>query len=92
MASTHRTVVHSGRFTEESEALAKGVPRWGRMISGVEWALCKNPGVAGQPTNDPRVWALPTIAWPDAPAVTIFYEFEENTVTLLSVVRSDPSL
>ena len=90
-AATHRTIVETSRFQQERGDIEPSVARWDEVMIGVLWALCRETVRAGQTTGVDGIFALPTDDWPGAPALVIYYTFDDNTVTLRSVILA-PSL
>lgn len=89
--TTHRTIIESAQFKRERDAILPNIARWDEVMRGVTWALCREPGKAGRVTGVDGVFALPTEPWPGAPGVVIYYTFNEDTVTLHSVILAEPS-
>jgi hypothetical protein len=59
------------------------------IMLGVTWALSNVAERIGQPTLVESIRALPTMSWPGAPPLLIYYSYDNNNVTLLAVQRVD---
>lgn len=90
MTDRYRTIVESDRYQSEREELSKDVQRWDEMIEGLLAAVSRSPEI-GHRTNDPRVWAIASVPWPGAAEVVLYYTFDDEQVTLLSVRQTGES-
>lgn len=81
----HRTIVESARFSAEAKAIQPDARRMDEIMHGVTWALSNAAEMIGQPTVVSHIRALPTRAWPNAPAMIVYYTVDPDTVTLLSI-------
>jgi hypothetical protein len=81
----HRTIVESARFSAEAKAIQPDARRMDEIMHGVTWALSNVAERIGQPTAVAYIRALPTRVWPNAPAMILYYSYDDDTVTLLSI-------
>jgi hypothetical protein len=84
----HRTVVCDSCFDKSRSKISQSVERWDEIFRGIEWALCRVPE-KGQATSAPGIYALTTDDWPNVPAMVVYYQFDEDEVTLLDVRLAD---
>ncbi|MHB2021661.1 MAG: hypothetical protein ACYCW6_32440 [Candidatus Xenobia bacterium] len=57
------------------------------LLPGVTTIISRDQGL-GELTHDLpgwKIWAMQTARWMEAPPLTIYYEFNEDTVTLLDI-------
>lgn len=83
----HRTVVESKAFGAEKLDLESDVRRLDEALEAVCWRLSIDPG-SGRLTNSPPVWITLTYGMAGSPPLAIYYMFDEETVTLLSIKRA----
>ena len=84
MDSPHRVVLHEHRFEEEFAALEPDPERREEIISGIEWALSRNPE-RGAFTEGQGVWIRELCDPTAQKRFWIFYTFNDTTVILLSI-------
>jgi hypothetical protein len=84
VSASHRSIIETDRFVREKQAIEPNAQLLDAALRGATWTLARNPQ-SGQPTVAPTVWAIPTNAMLGVPALVIYYCFDDDTVTLLSV-------
>lgn len=85
-----RTVVEGETFRREKAAIEPNARRMDEILDAITWKLARQPESGIEVS--PGVWATLTVPWPGAPALAIYYAFDRDRVTLLSVIRSpEPS-
>ena len=90
MPANLRSIIETDRFIREKLAIEPDVSRLDAALLGVTWTLARSPE-SGQKTIAPTVWAMPTNAMLSVPALVIYYSFDDDTVTLLSVEVAAPA-
>lgn len=80
-----RQVVREHRFERELRALIRDSREADAFVEGAEFLLARDP-VAGQPTAEPPIWALP-MALIAGEQIVLYYTFDDSTVWLLSIAR-----
>ncbi len=86
--ASHREVVYTELFDSDRKELESSVERWDEIFRAVEWALCRAPE-KGQETSAYGIFARTTDDWPEVPPLVVYYIFDENEVTVLSVRLAD---
>lgn len=81
-----RTVIRSHRFESELAEIEPKAELADEAVSGLEWVLARDPRF-GVPIGVEPVWALPLFSL--GPDLLVYYQFDDHTVTLLSVVETD---
>ncbi len=85
-----RTVVESPQFAEEKAAIELEVPRLDEILSGVTWALERDPRRFPQ-VRGTRLHRIMTDPFPNAPAIRVWYTYDiiHQQVELLSIEQLD---
>ena len=78
----HR-IHETARFLREFRDLEPNPNRLDKVLAGVHMILCLDPTQGHQTHHE--IWAIATGVWPDIKALTVYYSFDETTVTLHSV-------
>lgn len=87
MPNGGREIVESTRFASERDAIMGDVRRWDEIFFGIDWALCLDPEEAGQTTSAPGIWAVPIVLPAGEPDLLVYYTFNDERVTLMSIRR-----
>lgn len=90
MPHNRREVVESRRFSRERDELQPDVERWDEIFFGIDWALCQNPEEVGKETSVPGIRAIPIILPPGEGNLLVYYTYNDERVTLLSVREAEP--
>ena len=80
-----RSVVESARFEREKAAIGTDPRRIDEALEGVMWALARGPE-RGVQIDGYDLWALPTYPWDNCPEMVVYYTFDDNEVSLESVI------
>lgn len=83
-----RTIIESSEFATEREAIQPITRAWDDFWFGLDWVLLRNPE-AGEQVYGLPFWMLITEPAPGMPRLRILYEFDANTVTLISIATDD---
>lgn len=85
MPSPCRTVIESERFTRELKYLFDDPVRADEFVESVKIALAREPDLAEAIClhEKPPLWFVPCSSCDD---IVIYYTFDENEVTLLSII------
>ena len=79
----HRVVIRDPEFEAELMLLGPGA-RWAdEFLAAVEWLLARDPEVGFSYGNE--IWSLDTAEFTLAEPLTVFYTFDEATVTLMAI-------
>ena len=82
----YRTVIRDHRFEQELAALVPNAALADQAICGLEIVLSRTPR-RGVPIGPEPLWATPVYTL--GPDLLVYYEFDDDTVTLLSVIEAD---
>lgn len=85
MARKRRSLVTEKRFDEERDALNPDIERWDEVFESFDLALAQDPLILGKETDESGIYAITTGTWPGAPPVVIYFRYDDDTVTLLSI-------
>lgn len=85
MTQPNRTVVWEPQFEREFLAIIPDVRRADEFISGVVWNLSRDPEEGVQSSPGSSVWMIFMHEFPNVPALTIYYTFNDECVQLRSV-------
>jgi hypothetical protein len=80
-----RTIIESDRFEREKAEIEPDAAKLDGALEGVTIAVARQPDQVGKSTASRHVWAVTTHALLGVPALIVYYLFDENSVTLLSV-------
>lgn len=83
-----RTVIESERFKKERTEVEPNCQRFDEAFKGINWALARKPE-KGRPTNVAHIYGLP-IQINDDQHFVVYYTFDDNTVTLISIQSAMP--
>ena len=86
MPAECRTVIKSKRFEKELRGLANNPRRADEFVFAVEFALARNPSPVEATCiqENPPVWFIPCTPFEN---VAVFYGFDDDSVTLLSIIH-----
>ena len=79
-----RQVIREGRFERELRALISDAREADAYIEAAEFVLARDPKAGEQIAPNSRVWGLPMAPASDK-QVALYYTFDDETVTLLSI-------
>jgi hypothetical protein len=86
-----RQVIESKRFSRERDRLlTDDIRRWDEIFRGIEWALCQAPERVGKETSAPGIRAVPVAQPPGQIDLVVYYTFNDEQVTLLSIRQAEP--
>jgi hypothetical protein len=77
-----RSLIEEELFTAQRNMINPNVKRMDAIMEGLTWALSTNPSQFFQVFSNRRLWIAKTDAYPDAPALRIWYRFDDTTVYL----------
>ncbi len=81
-----RTVIREHRFERELAAIEPSARLADQAVCGLEDILSRRPK-RGVPIGPDPMWATPIYTL--GPNLLVYYEFDENTVTLISIIAAD---
>ena len=84
-----RTIRESTRFTRERDELNPNVRRMDEILEGICWIIVRDPE-QGQQTAAEGIRAIPTTHLPGAPALVLYYSWDDTYVDLQSIRYADP--
>ncbi len=82
----HRTVIREHRFEEELAAIEPNARLADQAACGLEDVLSRRP-TRGVPLGPDPLWATPIYTL--GPNLLVYYEFDDDTVTLISIIEAD---
>lgn len=80
-----RDIYFSERYEKELASFGMDVKRSDEFVQGAVWTLSRDPEYGTQIAKNSRVWFLPIEDTPTATPVAIYYTFNEDKVTFLSI-------
>ena len=81
-----RTVIRDPRFEAELAAIQPNARLADQAVCGLEDVLSRTPR-RGAPIGPVPLWATPVYTL--GPNLLVYYEFDDDTVTLVSIVEAD---
>ncbi|MHB1795288.1 MAG: hypothetical protein ACYCPO_09995 [Acidobacteriaceae bacterium] len=88
--SNAREIIEEKSFDAEKHRVAKSAKRLDEILSGIIWALSRKPESFSK-VPDLNLYVAKTEDAPDAPAVNIWFTFDDQTVRLLYIeLATDP--
>ena len=82
----HRTVIREHQFERELAAIEPNAHLADQAVCGLEDVLSRRP-TRGVPIGQEPMWATPIYSL--GPDLLVYYEFDDDTVTLISVIEAD---
>jgi len=79
-----RTIREEPKYKEQLEALALSYERLDEILTGVYFTLARHPKIGIQIPST-TLFLIKTDIYPDAPALRIFYTFNDAEVHLLAI-------
>jgi hypothetical protein len=79
-----RTIIEEHRFSIELREIIRHSRRADEFIDGARWTLCRNPE-AGKRIGTSKVWFLAMEEIPGILPVVLYYTFDDNFVSFLSI-------
>lgn len=89
--SPSRTLIESPEFASECAVIQPITRAWDDFWFGLDWVLLRNPE-AGEQVYGLPFWMLVSEPAPGMPRLRILYEFDDDSVTLISVATDDAAL
>lgn len=84
MAGMYRQIVESEQFSSAKSLLFPNIKRLDDMLNGITWALARHPEeFPCVPCTS--LYMAATDPFPDAPAIRVWYTFDDGNVTMLDI-------
>jgi len=85
-----RTVRYDPQFEQDATAIEPYAQQFDAIIVGLEWYVARDPE-AGKPIGNTGIWARTTKPYSnrreEIVSLTVYYTFDDMSVTMLSVIE-----
>lgn len=85
----YRSITRTARFESELAAIEPDVRRSDEFLDGVEWVLCRRPEEGARVAPNSRIWYFTTNVSARGLELVLFYSFDDDRVTWLSLLNTE---